>query len=87
MSLIASIEARLKLYEEEITKSLANHNALVGAMQELKNILAMAAPIAEALAPAASPVIEEVKTVVDAVDNAVQPQDCLGTTGCTAASA
>ncbi len=66
-----SVTARIKEYEAAIEKSAANHNGLLGALGELKNILSFMTPVAETLIPASEPVLEVVNEVVDAVDNTV----------------
>ena len=72
---LGSIENRIKQYEEEITKVVANHASLVGGLNELKQLLTLANEAAPVIAPSAAPVIEAVAEVVDAVDAAVQPAE------------
>jgi phage-related protein len=77
------MEARIKEYETAIATSLANHNGLLGALAELKNVLTIAAPVVEALVPSASAIINTVENVVNDVDNAVEPA-VSGATGAAA---
>jgi len=58
---------RIKNYEQQIEKSAANHNAMVGALQELKNIYEIAknaTPIVEAIAPELKPEIASIEAVI-----------------------
>lgn len=70
------IENRIKLLAEEISKSAANHNALIGAMQEASNILehfkSGATSIEPLMAAAAelSPALEPINTIVEEIANA-----------------
>ena len=60
--------------EQKISQSMANHNALIGYMQGLKDMLHMAtsvANVASDVMPAAEPVaevLEKVDGVIDAID-------------------
>jgi len=69
MSIVASIEARIKEYEAAVANSLANHNGLLGALNELKNLLHLSSSVAEAVAPESevAQALEVAEQVVDAV--------------------
>lgn len=60
--------------EQKISQSLANHNALIGYMQGLKDMLHMAttvADVAETVAPEVAPVasvLHEVDGIIEHVD-------------------
>lgn len=58
-----------KAFEEELKMKLANHNALLGALQESKNYLSMVDSVSDAVAPesAVTKVLDAVETVADAV--------------------
>ena len=66
---MASIEARVQEIENAIAQSLANHNALLGALSEAKNMLHMMAEVANVVAPESpvTAVIDTVEHVIDAV--------------------
>jgi hypothetical protein len=72
MTIIASIEARIKEYETAIAQSLANHNGLLGALNELKTLLGMATKVVEVVDPALAPALNVANEVVNTVDGAVQ---------------
>ena len=71
MSIIASIEARIKEYESAIANSLANHNGLLGALNELKTLLGVASTVAEVIAPELAPALSEAESIVSEIDSAV----------------
>ncbi len=67
MSMIASIEARIKEYETAISNSLANHNGLLGGLNELKSLLEVAGKVVEVVDPSAVPVVSIVEEVAEAL--------------------
>lgn len=59
--MLEKLVLRIQELEQAIEKSAANHNALVGALQEAKNIYHLAveaAPAVEAAAEAIEPIVE-----------------------------
>lgn len=67
---IAAIEERIKNYEKAIEQSLANHNAMVGALQELKNLLDITVKVADVVAPAS--VVTEALNAADELANTAE---------------
>jgi hypothetical protein len=66
---MSAVETRVKEIESAISQSLANHNALLGALSEAKNMLHMMSELADAVAPdsVVADVIDAVEQIVDAV--------------------
>lgn len=60
---ITAIEKRIQEIEGAIAQSLANHNALLGALSEAKYVLNMMSELANAVAPDSS-----FAKVIDAID-------------------
>ena len=66
---MSAVEARIQEIENAISQSLANHNALLGALSEAKNMLHMMSDIVDAVAPGSvvADVMDAVEHVIDAV--------------------
>lgn len=69
--MLGKIMDRVKQLEEDVQKSLANHNWLLGCLNEAKNILNLVSEGANAIAPDApvTEVIEEINSVVNEIDS------------------
>lgn len=67
---MATIEARVKEIESAIAQSLANHNALLGALSEAKNVLHIITEVADVVVPGSAEVavLSNVENVIDAID-------------------
>lgn len=69
---IESLKARIEEYEQEIVKTVNTHASLIGGLNELKQLLALADGAAEVVAPEAKPIIEEVNEIVGEVIDAAE---------------
>jgi hypothetical protein len=72
--MLQALEARIKDLGQKLESSAANHNALLGAMQvlrELYNEAVAVAPVIEAIDPALIPVIQSIEAVVSEVEAVV----------------
>jgi hypothetical protein len=69
---IDTISNRIKQYEEEIQKVIANHTGLVAALGELKQLLTVASGVAEVLVPSAVPVLAVAEKVANVIDGVVE---------------
>lgn len=69
---VETIESRIKQYEEELLKVVANHTGMMAALGELKQLLSVANGTAQIIAPQEQPVIEEIEKVVDVVDVVIE---------------
>ncbi len=67
---VASIETRVQEIENAIAQSLANHNALLGALSEAKNMLHMITEVVDAVVPNSpeAAILNTIEHVIDAVD-------------------
>ena len=68
---IDTIETRIKQYEEEIMKVVANHTGMMATLAELKQLLSVASEAAAVVVPEGVPVIDAVETIVDAIEGVV----------------
>jgi hypothetical protein len=69
--MLEKLVARIKELGAELEKSAAVHNAMLGAMQELKSLYQDAlkvAPLVDVLVPESEPVIEGIEAVVSAAE-------------------
>ncbi len=64
---MSAIESRVQEIENAIAQSLANHNALLGALSEAKNMLHMMSEVVDLVAPDSS-----VAAVIDAVEAVIE---------------
>lgn len=71
--LAQKIQERIQQLEAAITQSLANHNALLGALSEVKHVLTLVSEVSEAIAPASpiSAAIATASTIVNEADSAL----------------
>lgn len=62
-----SISERIKQLENAISQSLANHNALVGALQEAKSFLTIASDVVNVIAPNSieATILNEVESIIE----------------------
>jgi hypothetical protein len=72
---LETIENRIKQYEEEIMKVVANHTGLMATLAELKQLLSVASEAAVIVAPEAVPVIDTIEGVVHVIDEIVTSVD------------
>lgn len=69
--MLDKIIARIQVLGEELEKSASKHNAMLGAMQELKalyNEAVIVAPVVEAIIPQVTPVVDAIEEVVSSVE-------------------
>ena len=72
--MLEKLVARIDALGKELEQSAGRHNALLGAMQELKalyNDAVAVAPVVEAIDPALTPEISAAEGVVNAVEGTV----------------
>lgn len=72
MTFLSTLEERAKEYEAAIEKSLANHNGMLGALAELKNMMAIATPVVDAIMPSAAPAMATAETVISEAETALE---------------
>ncbi len=70
---IKNMEEKCVEMEKTISESLANHHSLIGYYQAVKEIIVVMKPLAASFYPAATPIIEECETMMDAIDSVVTP--------------
>ncbi len=70
---VQAIEGRIKQYEEEIMKVVANHTGLTAALAELKQLLSVASEVVSVVDPAAAPAVSLIENVVSSVDSFISP--------------
>ena len=70
---IQNLEDRIKEYEQEIAKIVANHGTLIGGLNELKQLLSIASSVVSVVDPAADPIVKVVSEVVDEISAVATP--------------
>jgi hypothetical protein len=69
------IKERINEYEGAITKLVNDHTSLMGALSELKNLLAIAEDVAEVVAPKVEPFFDAAGKVVEIIEDALNGDD------------
>ena len=67
---IETIQSRIKQYEEELTKLVANHTTMTGGLNELKVLLDEAQKAIEACEEVAEEVAPAIEGIVEAIEEA-----------------
>lgn len=70
---IADLKARVQQLEAAVAQSLANHNALLGSLSEIRYVLSMATDVADVLDPNLGTALKTAQTVVNEVDSVLTP--------------
>lgn len=69
--MLDTLKERIKNLEQQIEQSILNHNVLLGARQEVLNLvktMEAVAPVVEVIDPALKPTIDTIEAVAQAIE-------------------